>query len=66
MIEWGIKWQYENEEQFEEAKEIALESVAGLDVIFEPESYRISFRNSFVEERFTIAYQAKDRRHNQW
>ena len=66
MNEWGVKWQYENKEQFEEAKAVALEAVAGFDVIFEPEIYRISFRSPFVEERFTIAYQAKDRRHNQW
>ena len=56
-----IKWQYETQEDFEEAKKIAEKFVAGSEREYEEEALRICFANWQAEEKFTIAYQNRDR-----
>ena len=56
-----IKWQYENREQFEEAKKVADKFVAGSEREYEEDELRICFANWQAEEKFTIAYQNRDR-----
>ena len=56
-----IKWQYETREDYEEAKKVAEKFVAGSEREYEEEALRICFANWQAEEKFTIAYQNRDR-----
>ena len=56
-----IKWQYENRETYEEAKKVADKFVAGSERKYEDDALRICFANWQAEEKFTIAYQNRDR-----
>lgn len=56
-----IKWQYENKEAYEEAKRIADKFVAGSEREYEDDALRICFANWQAEEKFTIAYNNRDR-----
>jgi hypothetical protein len=56
-----IKWQYETREDFEEAKKVAEKFVAGSEREYEEEALRICFANWQAEEKFTIAYQNRDK-----